>query len=101
MRGLLLTKSFSESYRGRNSGKCSTQVHQDDKGTIELDWLEPQKGDGSIWSGDGRKVKTEETANPQPAKEKRERERQVYPRKIYNKALSISQINSFIIWQSG
>lgn len=82
MRGLLLTKSFSESYRGRNSGKCSTQVHQDDKGTIQLGWLEPRKGDGSIWSGDGRKVKTEETANPQPAKEKRERKTSIPTKNI-------------------
>ena len=78
----LLTNSNSESYRVSNSGKCSIQVHQVDKRTIQIGSLELQEGNDistlGIKSGHARKVKTEETANPQPAegkKKKKERKK--------------------------
>lgn len=78
----LWTNSNSESYRGGNSGKCSIQVHQVDKRTIQLGWLELQEGDGistlGIKSGDGRKIKAEETANPQPAEKKKKKRKEKY-----------------------
>ena len=73
----LLTNSNSESYRVSNSGKCSIQVHQVDKRTIQIGSLELQEGNDistlGIKSGHARKVKTEETANPQPAEGKKKK----------------------------
>ena len=71
----LLTNSNSESHRVGSYRRCSIQVHQVDKKTIQLGWLQLQEGDDittlGIESGDERKIKAEETANSQPAEEKR------------------------------
>ena len=70
-----MTNSNSESHRVGSYRRCSIQVHQVDKKTIQLGWLQLQEGDDittlGIKSGDERKIKAEETANSQPAEEKR------------------------------
>lgn len=84
-----MTNSNSESHRVGSYRKCRIQVHQVDKKTIQLGWLQLQEGDDittlGIKSGDERKIKAEETAISQPAEGKKERK--IYLGGMVNMAL--------------